>query len=126
MAISEFADVAIVSSANQAAVHSEWARHELLPYVQVLLGQEAGSKAFCIGALKDNNYSNDQVLMVGDAPGDLEAAVSNGVLYYPILVGREEFSWNRLAFEALSKLVEGTYRGQYQQKLIDEFNSILK
>jgi phosphoglycolate phosphatase-like HAD superfamily hydrolase len=124
--ISTAADIAIVSSANGSAVHDEWTRHELSQYVQVLLGQEAGSKAFCIGALKKNNYSNDEVLMVGDAPGDLEAAVKNGVLYYPILVGQEAFSWKRLATEALRKFVYGSFRGEYQQNLIDEFNSTLK
>jgi phosphoglycolate phosphatase-like HAD superfamily hydrolase len=125
MNISEVADIAIVSSANKAAVQAEWTRHELVPYVQVLLGQEAGSKASCIGALKDENYSIDEVLMVGDAPGDLDAALKNGVLYYPILVGKEAFSWKRLAEEALGKFIQGTYRGEYQQRLIDEFNSNL-
>lgn len=126
IAISEVADIAVVSSANKSAVHSEWGRHELLPYVKVLLGQEAGSKAFCIGALKENNYTNEEVLMVGDAPGDLEAAFKNGVLYYPILVGKEEFSWKRLTSEALDKFIRGNYKGEYQQKLIDEFNSNLE
>ena len=124
--ISAVAEVVIVSSANGAAVKAEWTRHELASYVQVLLGQEAGSKAFCIGSLKENNYSNEQVLMVGDAPGDLEAALKNEVLYYPILVGKEDFSWERLASEALAKLLDGSYRGEYQQKLIAEFNSTLK
>ena len=71
-----------------------------------MLGQEAGTKAACIANLKKNNYYEDEVLMVGDAPGDLEAAVKNGVLYYPILVGKEDFSWKRLAKEALTKLLE--------------------
>jgi len=124
--ISTVADVAIVSSANGGALLNEWTRHELAPYVQVMLGQEAGTKAFCIGALKDNNYSDDEVIMVGDAPGDLQAALKNGVLYYPILVGKENFSWERLAAEAMKKFMEGTYRAAYQQKLIDEFNLGLK
>jgi phosphoglycolate phosphatase-like HAD superfamily hydrolase len=124
--ISKIADIAIVSSANKAAVQAEWTRHELGSYVQVLLGQEAGSKAFCISALKEGNYSLDEVLMVGDAPGDLDAALKNGVLYYPILVGKEAFSWKRLAEEALGKLADGSYRGEYQKNLIDEFKAILK
>ncbi|MBP2656097.1 MAG: family hydrolase [Firmicutes bacterium] len=124
--ISELADIAIVSSANTSAVKDEWTRHELTPYVEVLLGQESGSKAACIGGLKGNNFSDNKVLMVGDAPGDLEAALTNGVLYYPILVGREGFSWSRLASEGLVKLVEGSYRGEYQQKLINEFEATLK
>jgi len=124
--ISTVADIAIVSSANGGAVMEEWTRHELAPSVKVMLGQEAGTKAACIAGLKENNFSADKVLMVGDAPGDLEAALKNGVLYYPILVGKEEFSWKRLATEALSKLMDGSYRGEYQEKLIDEFNSSLK
>lgn len=124
--ISKSADIAIVSSANGGAVMEEWTRHELAPSVSVMLGQEAGTKAACIAGLKENNFSNDMVLMVGDAPGDLEAALKNKVLYYPILVGKEEFSWRRLATEALAKLMDGSYKGEYQDKLIDEFNSSLK
>lgn len=125
-AAKEIADIAIVSSANGGAVLSEWTRHNLAPEVSVMLGQEAGTKAACIAGLKGFGYSGDHVLMVGDAPGDLQAAESNGVLFYPILVGKEGFSWSRLVSEALGKLADGTYRGEYQQKLIDEFNSILK
>jgi phosphoglycolate phosphatase-like HAD superfamily hydrolase len=124
--IREVADVAIVSSANGGAVADEWTRHELSPSVDVMLGQEAGTKAACIAGLKENNFCDDNVLMVGDAPGDLDAALKNGVLFYPILVGKEEFSWKRLSTEALSKMLDGSYRGEYQQKLIDEFNSVLK
>ena len=124
--ISAVADVAIVSSANGSAVRHEWTRHGLAPYVQVLLGQEAGSKAACIRGIKEDNFAEDQVLMVGDAPGDLDAAVANGVLYYPILVGEEGFSWTRLASEALAKFIDGSYRGEYQLILIDEFNATLK
>lgn len=124
--LSTVADVAIVSSANGGAVNGEWTRHGLSAFVRVMLGQEAGTKANCIAALKRNNYFDDQVLMVGDAPGDLEAAIKNGVLYYPALVGKEGFSWKRLIGEALGKFVNGTYRGEYQQKLIEEFNEVLK
>ncbi|GFP74421.1 HAD hydrolase-like protein [Clostridium fungisolvens] len=124
--ISCVADVAIVSSANGGAVIAEWTRHELAPFVKVMLGQEAGTKANCIANLKNNKYYEDEVLMIGDALGDLESAMKNDVLFYPILVGREDFSWKRLMYEALTKLLEGSYRGEYQDKLINEFNSILK
>lgn len=124
--ISKMADVAIVSSANSGAVADEWTRHKLTASVKVMPGQEAGTKAACIARLKEKNFDNDKVLMVGDAPGDLDSALKNGVLYYPILVGKEEFSWRRLATEALPKLIDGSYKGEYQEKLIDEFNSSLK
>jgi len=125
-AAKEIADIAIVSSANGGAVLSEWTRHNLAPEADLMLGQEAGTKAACIAGLKESGYPNDHVLMIGDAPGDLQAAESNGVLYYPILVGKEGFSWSRLVSEALGIFAEGNYRGEYQQKLIDEFNAVLK
>ena len=64
--------------------------------------------------------------MVGDAPGDLKAARENDVAFYPILPGKEEFSWNRLRTEAFKRLIAGTYQGEYQKQLIEEFEDLLK
>jgi phosphoglycolate phosphatase-like HAD superfamily hydrolase len=119
-------DVAIVSSANGAAVLDEWTRHNLAPHVSIMLGQEAGTKAYCIEELKKFGYENTHVLMVGDAPGDLEAAGKNGVYYYPILVGKEAFSWRHFKNEALGKFIDGSFTGEYQQQLINEFNDNLR
>ena len=47
----EKADIAIVSSANLGAVMDEWQRHGLLPHVDLVLAQDAGTKAYCIGEL---------------------------------------------------------------------------
>lgn len=125
-AANNVANVAIVSSANGAAVLDEWTRHELAVHVDVMLGQEAGTKAYCIQEMKKFGFDNTHVLMVGDAPGDLDAAEKNGVFYYPILVNKEKFSWERFKNEALGKFLDGSYEGEYQQQLIDEFNSNLK
>lgn len=120
------ADIAVVSSANSGAIEAEWTRHGLAAHVGVMLGQEAGTKAACIEKLKTFGYLDTHVLMVGDALGDLDAAQKNGVLFYPILVGREEASWQRLAEEALPKLLHGNYEGEYQAQLIAEQAAILK
>lgn len=120
------ADTAVVSSANAGAIHSEWNRHGLAQYMDIMLGQEVGTKAACIKELTQGRYEPTKVLMVGDALGDLDAAQKNGVLFYPILVGKEEESWKRLAEEALPKLLHGTYQGAYQEQLIREQRSILK
>ena len=59
--------------------------------------------------------------MIGDAPGDHKAAKANGVLFFPILPGREEDSWERLHGEALDRFFAGTYAGEYEEKLFAEF-----
>lgn len=48
---SKIADVAIVSSANLEAVLEEWERYGLMPYVDIVLSQNVGSKAYCIQEL---------------------------------------------------------------------------
>ncbi|MDO4337408.1 MAG: HAD hydrolase-like protein [Eubacteriales bacterium] len=122
----ESADVAIVSSANPDAVLEEWERYGLLEHTDIVLAQDAGSKAFCIGELLKAGYSREHVLMCGDAPGDLDAARKNGVFYYPILVRREKESWKEFREEAVSRLTGESYGGEYQQKKIDEFLENLK
>ena len=37
--------------------------------------------------------------MVGDAPGDYDAAAKNNVCFFPILVRKEEQSWRKLRGE---------------------------
>ncbi len=110
------ADVAIVSSANLGAVLDEWKLYGLLEHTDIVLAQDAGSKAFCIGELLKKGYAPDHVLMCGDAPGDQDAAKKNGVFYYPILVRHEKESWAEFTEKALARLVDGTYGGAYQKE----------
>ena len=117
----QFGDIAIVSSANKQAVVEEWEEHHLLEYVDIVLAQDAGSKAFCIQELLKKGYDKDKVLMTGDAPGDYEAAKKNSVMYFPILVRCENQSWSEFKSEAVKRMVEGSYDGDYQQKKVDEF-----
>ncbi len=124
--IANDADIAIVSSANSGALQEEWTKHSLAPYISVMCGQEAGTKSTCIAQLKAKGYETSHVLMIGDAPGDLEAALQNGVFYYPILVGKEGVSWERFIAEGLTKFLNGTFGGAYQEQLIEEFYSVLK
>lgn len=123
--MSKKADLAAVSSANGEAVEAEWKKHHLKDACKVLLTQEAGSKAYCIGELVKMGYEAKHVLMVGDAPGDRDAAVKNGVWYYPILVGKEGESWKHLLDEAFPKLLNGTFDETYQRALVEEFEKNL-
>ena len=125
IAAKEIADIAIVSSANEKAVLDEWTQHGLLEYVDIVLTQNIGSKAYCINKLMEKGYNKTNALMVGDALGDLKAAEENEVLYYPIMVKKEKESWTRFLEEALNKFTSNTFSGEYQEKVITEFKANL-
>lgn len=125
-ALSKIVDIAVVSSANGEALNDEWGRHDYIKFLRALLGQEAGTKQHCIAQLKTKGYDTNNILMVGDAPGDLQAAQKNNVRYYPILVGKEGLCWERLVNEAVPKLMNGIFDEAYQNQLIKEFNDSLK
>ena len=105
----EFADVAMVSSANRDAVEEEWGKFGLLDHTDIVLAQDVGSKAACIKEMLKFGYDLDKVVMIGDAPGDCDAAEKNGVHYYPILVNHEKESWDEAIAVAYGKLQSGEY-----------------
>lgn len=121
----ERADVAIVSSANLDAVLEEWKKHGLFEHTDIVLAQNAGSKTACIAALLEKGYEKENVLMCGDAPGDLAAAEKNGVGYFPILVNRERESWEEFMATAFERLLDRTYCGEYENKKKNEFKNNL-
>ena len=111
-----FADVAMVSSANRDAVEEEWGKFGLLEHTDIVLAQDIGSKAHCIAEMMKFGYDPNKVLMVGDAPGDSDAAEKNGVHYYPILVNHEKESWDEAIAVAFGKLQSGAYAEYGAQK----------
>lgn len=122
----DFADIAVVSSANRQAVEEEWELYSMLCHTDIVLTQDVGSKAFCIGELLKMGYDKDHVLMVGDALGDYEAAKKNGVYYYPILVKKEEESWKEFRHTAVDKFLRGTFGSGYEDEKYKEFKENLK
>lgn len=123
--LSKIVDVAVVSSANDEALKDEWNRNDFVKYLRALLGQGSGTKEHCIAELKKKGYEVEKILMVGDALGDLDAALKNNVKFYPILVNKEGYSWERLVNEAVPKLINGTFDEVYQNQLIEEFKKSL-
>ena len=117
----EYADIAIVSSANRQAVVEEWEYYGLLEYVDIIMAQDVGSKAYCIGEMLKKGYPLQKVMMVGDAPGDYDAARKNEVFYYPILVRKEKESWTEFRETAIRKLIDGTYAGEFQEQKVEQF-----
>jgi len=112
----KFADVAMVSSANRDAVEEEWSKFGLLEHTDIVLAQDIGSKAACIAEMLKFGYELDKVVMIGDAPGDCDAAEKNGVWYFPILVNHEKASWDEAISTAYGKLQSGEYAEYEIQK----------
>tara|TARA_B100000586_G_scaffold150153_1_gene109071 strand:+ start:78 stop:956 length:879 start_codon:yes stop_codon:yes gene_type:complete len=119
------ADLMVISQTPCDALEREWAEHELAKFVKVIAGQEIGTKTEHLQFATADKYPADKVLMIGDAPGDHKAAKANGVLFYPVLPGREEASWELLHGEALERFFAGTYAGDYEAKLFAEFDACL-
>ena len=119
------ADMMVISQTPCDALEREWAEHDLARFVQAIAGQEMGTKTEHLQFATTGKYPADKVLMIGDAPGDHKAAKANGVLFYPILPGREEASWERLHSEALGRFFDGTYAGDYEASLFAEFDASL-
>lgn len=120
------ADMIVVSQTPLEALEREWEENGMTPYVNLIAGQEHGTKSEHIHyATEGKGYDADKILKVGDAPGDYKAAMDNHAFFYPIVPGNEEMSWERLATEGLTKFFEGTFAGEYQQMLIAEFDAAL-
>ncbi|RKY09771.1 MAG: HAD family hydrolase [Planctomycetota bacterium] len=119
------ADVIVCSATPNEALMREWQEHDIAKYVSVIAGQEMGKKAEHLNYATNGKYAENHVLMIGDAPGDLKAARANNVLFYPVNPGNEAESWKRFHDEAFDKFINGEYAGDYEAKVIAEFDSYL-
>ena len=124
-ALQEAADMIVVSQTTEDALIREWRNASLEPFIDVIAGAELGSKQQSLTFAAVGRYPLDRILMIGDAPGDLEAAQAVGCLFFPIIPGDETSSWIELRNEALDRLKSGTFSGIYQDKLITRFNTTL-
>ena len=115
----------MVSSIPVEALRREWQEHDIAKYAAVIAGQEMGNKARHLEYAAGERYRQDHVLMIGDAPGDMEAARANDALFYPINPGDEVKSWKRFAYEAFDRFIDGRYAGEYEEKVIAEFDARL-
>lgn len=123
---SSFADIAMVSSANRQSVIDEWNSNGLIDYVDVILTQNDGSKADCIGKLINKGYEKERVIMCGDAVNDLNAAKANLIFFYPIIAGEESKSWQEFIDNGLARLIDGSYKKYEEQMIIKFYNNLNK
>lgn len=116
------ADVAVISSASTDSLGQEWAEHGLDRYVAVIAGQEMGPKVRQLAYATEGKYDDNHVLMIGDSPGDLEAAKANDALFYPIVPEREAASWRRFHDRIFDRFVTGEYAGGCEAEQIAGFD----
>ena len=124
--LSSFADTIVVSQTPLEALEREWEEHGLKKFVTVIAGQEYGTKSEHIAFAAKSKYPDDKILMIGDARGDLAAAKSNGVLFFPILPGKEDQSWKRFLTEGLNRFISGKFAGRYEDDLLNDFRKSLQ
>jgi phosphoglycolate phosphatase-like HAD superfamily hydrolase len=123
--IAPLADVMVISQTPAEALSREWAEHGLDKHVRLIAGQEMGSKSEHLQWAAAGKYPRENILMIGDAPGDHKAAQSNHALFFPIVPNREEESWQELFEEGLDRFFAGKFAGEYEQQKFAEFDASL-
>lgn len=120
-----FADVVVVSATPHEALLREWESCGLTSYVSIVAGQELGTKAQCILQAMEDKYDAEHVMKIGDAPGDYNAAIENGVLFCPIIPGKEDESWQRIIERDSNLFKDLKYKGEAMDSNLKEFFGVL-
>ena len=123
--LSSIADIVIVSQTPLEALEREWKENDLKKYVRTIAGQEHGTKTEHLEMAAKGKYSENKILMIGDAKGDLDAAKKNDILFYPIIPGNEDESWKNFMDEGLAKFINVKYSGTYEDDLLIRFGQSL-
>jgi phosphoglycolate phosphatase-like HAD superfamily hydrolase len=115
------ADIVVVSQTPYEALKREWEENDILKFVRIIAGQEHGTKSEHLALTSKGKYDDNRILMIGDAKGDLDASKKNGILFYPIIPGKEDLSWKRFLDEGFDRFKDNSYSGSYENMLITEF-----
>lgn len=119
------ADIIVCSATPTPALEKEWDEHGIRGYVATICGQEAGSKAEILKGAIAKGYDLSRVIMIGDAPGDRDAARKNNISFYPVNPNNEEPCWQRFFDIAADRFLAGTYAGAYEAAVNAEFDKYL-
>lgn len=123
--IHENSDAICVSQTPTEALVREWDENDITKYVALIAGQELGTKSEHIAMATKGRYAGTKIIMIGDAPGDLQAARANRALFFPVNPGHEEESWELFFKEAYARFLKGAYAGAYERKLVKAFQKLL-
>ena len=121
-----YADIMVVSAASGKGLQKDWGNAGLTEKVSFIAGQEFGNKAKQLAFAGENGYESQKMLMIGDAPGDYDAAKAVGAWFYPIMPGRESQSWQALHDTYLDMFFTDQYDETVESKLYEAFENTLK
>ena len=120
--MAQYADILVVSKTPYTDLANYWEDQRISDYVHIIAGQEMGSKAHHIEVTKKaGRYPDDHVLMIGDGKGDLSAVKENNGLFYPTPPGKEQKAWDEFK-NAFERFVHGEYKGEFEEKLLADFD----
>ena len=118
-------DAICVSQTPTEALVREWKSSNIAHFVEIIAGQELGTKSEHLSTATQNRYAPGRVLLIGDADGDRKAANAADALFYPINPGHENESWHRFHDEAYDRFLAGEFEGHYATMVNDEFEALL-
>ena len=119
--LKDHADLAVISNTPLEALNRDWSENNIDNNVLYIGGQELGTKTEMLRAVAENKYKSDNILIIGDAPGDLKAAQNINALFFPILPLKENESWDEFNRNAHKHFFNNSYLGSYQTNQIDQF-----
>jgi len=123
--MAQYADILIVSKTPYSDLANYWEAQGIAQYVQIIAGQEMGSKGHHIEiAKKAGKYEDDQVMMIGDGGGDLKAVKVNSGLFYPTPPGQEQEAWDNFPW-AFQRFKKREYKGEFEDELLQAFKRSL-
>ena len=114
-----------MGTGTPAAVRGEWTRGGLSGYTDAVFAAPQDGKAEALIPVFGAGYLPSHMLVVGDTLGDAALAAQAGALFFPILPGREEACWQRLAEEGFPKFLHGSFAGAYEDTLRKAQRSLL-
>ena len=123
--IKKFADVVVISNTPLKTLNREWSENNIESNVLYIGGQETGTKTEMLNAVAKHKYKSENILIIGDSLGDLNAAKNINALFFPILPLIEEKSRELFNQKGFQNFLDGSFRGQFEDNLIEKFHLTL-
>lgn len=123
--ISLSSDSACISQTPRETLLREWQKHGIEKSVSLIAGQENGTKGEQIYRISRDRYSAERIMVIGDSPGDLEAARNCKASFFPIEPSNERSCWRLFCDTVYTSFLNGQYRGAREAELTRRFQSLL-